>query len=216
VTVVDVVDRPAGVAAPVLRAYERLGVPARAAWSWRQVAAAERLVLAGTGPADEAVAALEEAGLVEVLCDRVAHDHTPLLAVGTGLHLLFERADDGRAKCLGLLAGEVVRLPPVERVPHEGWDELRLHRDHPVRAGLPDRCHAWFRHAAHPVPEDPAVVVATVEHGRPVCAMVAAGPVVGVQFHPERSGWAGGCVLAAFATFATAPAGGGDGEPAWP
>jgi glutamine amidotransferase len=112
------------------------------------------------------------------------------------MQLLFDHSDEGDAAGLGLLAGRVVRFPsdlagPDGRrlkVPHMGWNALDVRRPHPTVEALAADPYVYFVHSYHAVPADGACVVATADYGGPVPAVVARANVVGVQFHPEKSG----------------------------
>jgi glutamine amidotransferase len=155
-----------------------------------EVAGAPLAVVAGVGNAESAAARLEETGLADALRDRAAAGR-PLLGICLGMQLLFEESEEGGSG-LGVLRGPVRRLQ-AERVPHMGWNELRLTAPSALLAGL-DGEDVYFAHSYACAPEEP-VTVAEVEHDGPVVAAVERGAVAGVQFHPERSAAAGGRVL---------------------
>jgi glutamine amidotransferase len=91
---------------------------------------------------------------------------------------------------LGWIDGEVVPLAPDDpalKIPHMGWNELRLLRPHPLFAGLPPGAHAYFVHSFTFVARRAADVLATVDYGGPVTAAIGRDNLAGVQFHPEKS-----------------------------
>jgi glutamine amidotransferase len=103
------------------------------------------------------------------------------------MQLLFEESEEmGRHRGLAVLPGRVLRLPAGRPVPHMGWNTLKPVRAHPVLGGLGADPYVYFVHsyfcAAHP-----DVVIATTEYGMELPAIVARGPVLGLQFHPEKS-----------------------------
>lgn len=140
-------------------------------------------IIAGVGHAESAMAGLAARGLDEAILERAA-DGRPVLGICVGLQLLFEEHEEG-GRGFGLLAGPVVRIV-APRVPHMGWNTLRVLRPSPLLAGL-DGEDVYFAHSYAVVPADRAVVAAEVDHGGPICAAVDSGWVAGVQFHPERS-----------------------------
>jgi len=147
-------------------------------------------VIAGVGHTASAAAGLRARGLDDALLARV-EDGRPVLGICVGMQLLFGASEEGGAG-LGVLPGEVRRLRAA-RVPHMGWNELRVRNGSPLLAGLEGR-DVYFAHSFACVPAEP-VVVAEVDHGGPVVAAVERGVVAGVQFHPERSGAAGAQLL---------------------
>lgn len=175
-------------------ALERLGANATLSADAEIIARAERVILPGVGAAGPAMARLRELGLVELIREL----KQPLLGICLGMQLLFESSEEGEVECLGLLPGRIARMPasPEARVPHMGWNQLRIERDSHLLDGVADGAHAYFVHSyAAPVTED---TVATATHGRPFAAMVARGHCHGAQFHPERSGAVGSRLLENF------------------
>jgi glutamine amidotransferase len=155
-----------------------------------EVAGAPLAVIAGVGNTGSAVRGLEERGLAAALLERVDRGR-PVLGICVGMQLLFGESEEGGAG-LGILDGRVERLRAA-RVPHMGWNELRLIAPTAVLDGLAGE-DVYFAHSFACAP-DGAVAVAEVDHGGPVVAAAEHGPVAGVQFHPERSGPAGARVL---------------------
>lgn len=156
------------------------------------VAAADAVVLPGVGAAGDAMRHLTELGLVPVL-RRFAQDGKPFFGVCVGMQLLFESSEeDGGIACLGLLPGHVRRLPPGPKVPHMGWNSVGLKQSgHRAFAGIPDNSYFYFVHSFYPEPAESDVVLGETEHGLRFASAVARGNLLGVQFHPEKSGPAG-------------------------
>lgn len=168
------------------------------------IAAASRLVLPGVGAFGACAAELRRRGLADLVRQR-AEAGVPLLGVCVGMQLLFEASEEfGEHAGLGLLPGRVVRIGPGDsprplKVPHMGWNRLDAVRPHPLLGDDRPLPHLYFVHSYHAAPADPADVIATVEYGRALPAVVGRGSVVGVQFHPEKSARAGLAMLRRFA-----------------
>lgn len=169
-----------------------------------QLAKADRLVLPGVGAFGDAAAALHQSGLDKAVLE-AAEEGKPLLGICLGMQLLLEKSVEyGEHKGLGLIPGEVrpIRevIPQGLKVPHIGWNALNL--TGPGKAcGLFGNTKegdcVYFVHsywAASPAP----YVLATAEYGAPLTAAVGRGNVLGVQFHPEKSGNVGLGILRAF------------------
>lgn len=192
---VTVIDLGMGNVPNVVRAFRRAGAQVAVASSAHAVAAARCLVLPGVGAAPMALARLRASGVEAALRDAVATGAW-VLGICLGHQLLFEEVSEfGRNRALGLLPGVVEPLPPGVRVPHMGW--ARLVTTASDFATLRDR---WFyfvhSYAARTTPE---CQLAVVEHqGVTVCAAARRERVVGVQFHPEKSGEAGVAFLREF------------------
>lgn len=157
------------------------------------VEAAPLVVIAGVGHVESAARGLAAHGLDEAIRRRVAVGR-PVVGICVGMQLLFGESEEG-GRGLDLLAGSVRRVR-APRVPHMGWNTLSSTRAAPLLEGL-DGNDVYFAHsfAVEPDPAGDDVVVGVVDHGGTIVAAVERGVVVGVQFHPERSGSAGARLL---------------------
>ncbi|MFZ5804055.1 MAG: imidazole glycerol phosphate synthase subunit HisH [Acidobacteriota bacterium] len=192
---VTVVDLGVGNLPNVVRAFRRLGADVQVVSQAREVAGARCLVVPGVGAAPPALRRLGESGLAGALRQAVQNGAW-LLGICLGHQLLFEELTEfGVHRGLGFLSGVVSPLPAGVRVPHMGWARVEL-----TRPGFRSLDGKWFyfvhSFAAQASPEDEAAVV---EHeGLRLCAAAQRGRVVGVQFHPEKSGEAGARFLREF------------------
>jgi glutamine amidotransferase len=183
-------DYGAGNLRSVCSAFERVGVAPAVSSDPEAVREAQLAVIAGVGNAEAAARVLETGGLADALRARV-DDGRSVLGICVGMQLLFEESEEGGCG-LGVLRGPVRRLQGA-RVPHMGWNALRLTAPSSLLDGL-DGEDVYFAHSFACEPTEP-VAVAEVEHEGPVVAAVERGPLAGVQFHPERSATAGARVL---------------------
>ena len=184
---VAIIDYGAGNLVSIGNALRLLGAEVVLAAGPADLAAADAILVPGVGASAPAMARLRRQGLDGPIVERV-RDGTWFVGICLGLQLLFERSHEDDAEMLGLLAGDVVRIPDPPSLPHIGWNTLELRRPHPVLEGLPAGTPAYFVHSYVPVPADADVVVAETEHGGRFASVVASGRIVGFQFHPERSG----------------------------
>jgi imidazole glycerol-phosphate synthase subunit HisH len=147
---------------------------------------ADALVVPGVGHFGACVRQFKQAGLEDVLREKVTGG-TPVLGICVGMQILYARSEeDPDAEGLGILPGEVRRLPAEVRVPHMGWDTLTVRRDDPVTEGLDgERC--YFVHSYYADPADDEHVIATSDYGPGFPSVVRVRNVVGTQFHPEKS-----------------------------
>lgn len=198
---VTVVDAGVGNLGSVARALCAAGAEARVSDAPEVIAAARCLVLPGVGafrPPREALRGERERALREALAGGAW-----LLGICVGYQLLFDSSEEfGMTDGLGLLPGRITRLPEGVPLPHIGWNRVRRGRAHPLLADVADGDFAYFVHSFAPdgVAEDH--VLAWTLHGRRFPAAVAAGRVVGVQFHPEKSGALGQRLLGNFVRLA--------------
>ncbi|HWG56192.1 MAG TPA: imidazole glycerol phosphate synthase subunit HisH [Gaiellaceae bacterium] len=177
-------DYGAGNVRSVLAALTRAGADVRISTDAAEVREAPLAVIAGVGHVASAASGL--APVADALRERIGRAR-PVVGICVGLQLLFEESEEG-GRGLGVLRGSVRRLR-ARRVPHMGWNELRVVRPTPLLAGL-DGADVYFAHSYSAVPAED-VTTAEVVHDAPVVAAVERGAVAGVQFHPERSGSAG-------------------------
>ena len=165
---------------------------------------ADAIVVPGVGAAAPAMERLRATGLVEPILAWIAADR-PFLGVCLGLQLLFETSDEDGAETFGVLAGRTQRLALAPTLPHIGWNQVERRRSHPLFDGIADRADFYFVHSyAGTPPEGADVPLAETEHGGRFVSAVARGNLLGVQFHPERSGDDGLRLLANFVTLVRA------------
>lgn len=193
---IAIVDYKAGNLTSVARALEHLGHRAEITDRPERIRTADRVILPGVGAAGATMENLRALGLVDVLRSDIVAAGKPFLGICIGIQVLLDRSEENSADCLGIIPGRVVRFPrsvdghPL-KVPQIGWNRVRQLRPHPVFAGVPDNTHFYFVNSYYPVPEDPAVAIATSDYGVQFTAAIARDNVLATQFHLEKSGAAG-------------------------
>lgn len=193
---IAIVDTGLGNLRSVQKALMRLGADARLTTSPEELMAAAGVVLPGVGAFPAAMEYLQRHGLVECLQELAARQ-TPLLGICLGMQLFFENGEEWQpTPGLGLLPGQVTRLPEVVKLPHIGWNQVVPRISHPICEGLEAGTWCYFVHSYAAEAQDPNDVIAVTEYGRAFPSIVARGNVVGVQFHPEKSSAAGLQLLA--------------------
>jgi glutamine amidotransferase len=145
---------------------------------------ADGIIVPGVGAFDDCVRNFKP--FSEALIERV-ESAVPVLGICIGMQLLFEASEEGNERGLGLIPGNVVRLPDTVRVPHMGWNNLHLQRDSVLLDGITDADYFYFVHSYYCVPRDEARIIATADYGVQVTAVVNRKNLYGVQFHPEKS-----------------------------
>ena len=165
------------------------------------LASADQILLPGVGAFGDAAAKLRINGLDQVLI-KLAKQGKPLLGICLGMQLLFERSFEyGEHQGLGLIKGSVVgmegKLPADLKIPHIGWNALRLRKESPLLKNVKEGDCVYFVHSFYAEDCDEAVI-ATAEYGREMTAAVGYKNVFGCQFHPEKSGNVGLSILRAF------------------
>jgi imidazole glycerol-phosphate synthase subunit HisH len=162
---------------------------------------ADAVVLPGVGAFDPAMQHLNARGLAPVIRD-VIDSGKPFLGICLGLHILFERSEEGQEAGLGIFSGAVKRFAsePNLTIPHMGWNQLALTQPElSLWNGLPAGAWVYFVHSYYVQPFEPKLNAATVTHGsQTVTAAIARDNVMAVQFHPEKSSTVGLQILANF------------------
>ncbi|WP_324666003.1 imidazole glycerol phosphate synthase subunit HisH [Haloarcula sediminis] len=192
---VVVVDYGLGNLRSVTRGLERAGAEVTLSADPADFGSADGIVLPGVGAFSEG---MDNAGPFREALEAEAEAGTPLFGICLGMQMLLttsEEADhegQGDAEGLDLVPGKNVRFSRDQTVPHMGWNELDVQRDHPLVEGV-DGEYAYFVHSYYAVPDDEAAVVATTDYGTDFASIVANedGNVFGTQFHPEKSGETG-------------------------
>ena len=177
----------------VQKAFEHLDTDVTLVDTPERLAQADRLILPGVGAFPAGMKGLQERGLIEPI-KQAAREGKPLIGICLGMQLLFESSDEmGETQGLGLLPGKVTRLGGQSsivrglKVPHMGWNQLDVVRDHPLVRDLVSGSYAYFVHSYAIYPEDQDIVLATTDYGGPFASIVGRGKVCGLQFHPEKS-----------------------------
>jgi glutamine amidotransferase len=175
-------------------ALQRLGVEAPLSSDANEIRAATHVILPGVGAAAPGMARLRESGLIDVVRGLTQ----PVLGVCLGMQLLFEHSEESDTPCLGVIPASLRRFSQDDdrRVPHMGWNSLRIERPSPLLAGIDDDAFAYFVHSyAAPVG---SYTLASCDYGNAFSAVVQRDNFYGAQFHPERSASVGARLLQNF------------------
>jgi len=149
---------------------------------------AASIILPGVGAFKDAMDAINDLGLTEVIKQEVAAGK-PILGICLGMQLFYERSyEDGDWEGLGLLKGDIKRINDTVKVPHMGWNTITKHIDSPLLNELPNDLYVYFVHSYAVTSFDHASLVGSTEYGGLIPAIVKQGNITGMQFHPEKSG----------------------------
>jgi len=196
-----IIDYGMGNLRSVQKAIESVGHHAQITGDPEKVKSADKVILPGVGAFADAIAELRKNGMDQAFIEAV-RSGKPCLGVCLGLQLLFEESEEDGLHCgLGLLPGRIVRFASADglKIPHMGWNSLRVVRPVPLLEGIPSGTSVYFVHSYHAAPSDPDVVIAEADYPAPFAAIVGRDNLVACQFHPEKSQRAG---LAMYANFA--------------
>jgi glutamine amidotransferase len=186
--VIAIIDYGAGNLRSVTNAIARLGYCPKVTNRVGEVLEAQAVILPGVGAAADTMESLRKLELISPICQLIAEGR-PFFGVCIGLQILFTSTEEGGGqKCLGILPGQVKRLPLGQKIPHMGWNQVRQRLPHPVFDDIPDKTNFYFVHSYYVEPEDSSLVAGETEYGIPICSVVTRGNLVATQFHPEKSG----------------------------
>lgn len=201
---IAIVDYGMGNLRSAQKGFEKAGFDAVITDDPVRIAEADGVVLPGVGAFKDCYEGLAEHGLVGPILEAAASGR-PFLGICVGMQLMFEGSEEGLpSPGLGIFPGRVVRFPSARqtglKVPHMGWNELRVASDmhDPMTECIEPGACVYFVHSYHAAPEDPSIILATSNHGYEFPAMVGRESVYGVQFHPEKSQKQGLAILSAF------------------
>ncbi len=198
---VVVIDYQSGNLHSVSRALKHVGAQPQVTDDPKLLLQAHAAILPGVGSGEAAMNALYERNLVEPIREYLASGR-PFLGICLGMQLLLDSTQEGDVPCLGLIPGEVKKLPLGIKVPHMGWNQVTLLKEHPVVQDIPQESYFYFVHSYYPEIVHQSNVVGTTEYGVPFCSVLAHGKVIATQFHPEKSGPQGLKVYENFIRFA--------------
>jgi glutamine amidotransferase len=206
-TVADVVvvDYGLGNLRSAQRGLERAGAAVSITDDPDDFEAADGIVLPGVGAFSEG---MDNAGPFREPLAAAAERGQPVFGICLGMQMLLttseeaDHAGQGEVEGLDFVPGTNLRFNTDLKVPHMGWNELDIQREHPIVEGV-DGEHAYFVHSYYADPDDPDATVATTDYGTAFPSVIAneAGNVFGTQFHPEKSGETGLRILRNFVDY---------------
>jgi len=189
-----IIDYGVGNPGSILNMLHKAGGDAVISAENEDISKAKALVLPGVGAFDNGMQKLEDLGLIKLLIKKVVEEKVPFLGVCLGMHLLFDRSEEGKLPGLGWIKGEVKRFDFSAiadhsrlKVPHMGWNTVRPTGASNLFKCIKDEVRYYFAHSYHVVCKDKSNVLATANYGYDFTCAVGKSNVFGVQFHPEKS-----------------------------
>ncbi len=199
---IAIVDYQMGNLRSVQKGIERVGYSATITDDPAMLSDAEKIILPGVGAFEDAMAELDRRRLIAPILE-AAQSGRPLLGICLGLQLLFDVSyENGQHAGLGVIPGEVVAfegLPPQCKIPHMGWNQLRLQKPAPLLAEITEGAYCYFVHSYYAIPKDESVVASHTDYHGLFPSVVWSGNVYATQFHPEKSQHVGLQMLRNFA-----------------
>ncbi len=198
-----IVDYGMGNLRSVEKGFLKVGVDVKVTSSPRDVEDASAVVLPGVGAFRDCMRNLDDLGLLNAVL-RSIEKGKPYLGICLGLQILFsESTEFGHCRGLDVIKGKVVRFPAMGlKIPHMGWNTVRLKKAPPVFNGIVDESYFYFVHSYYVVPDSDEPVSGTTTYGIEFTSMVWKDNIIATQFHPEKSQRLGLRVLKGFGEFA--------------
>ncbi|WP_042220466.1 imidazole glycerol phosphate synthase subunit HisH [Oceanobacillus manasiensis] len=188
---IAIIDYGAGNIKSLQFALDKIGLPSVVTTDPIVVQQSKAVILPGVGAFKDAMEAIRGLGLVEVLQEEAANGK-PLLGICLGMQLFYQTSfEDGRWEGLGLLKGAVSRIAGNVKVPHIGWNTLDHHGSPSVLTNINDGAYVYFVHSYAVTDYEDASLVASTTYGEALPAVVQENNIIGMQFHPEKSGEVG-------------------------
>ena len=180
-----IVDYDTGNTRNLKKALDYLNIENQLTADKQTILDAQAVILPGVGAFKTAMQALENRNLVAVL-QQVKKNKIPILGICLGMQLLFESSEEyGYTKGLGLIKGNVKAIPKRRlKIPQMGWNQNQTF----IKTSFPiDQQYTYFVHSYYadcPLEN----IVAGVDYGQLIPSLVQNNRVIGMQFHPEKSG----------------------------
>lgn len=184
---IAIVDYGMGNLRSVQKAFQKLGYQAFITSDPLEILDADKLVLPGVGAFADAMASLKDKELDQAIVKFIGSGR-PFLGICLGLQLLFEEScEGGRHRGLGLVEGDVRRLPQGVKVPHMGWSRTWFVRDDPILKEIPSGSFFYYVHSYYAQPKDERMVICTADYGLEFVSGINKENLYAFQFHPEKS-----------------------------
>jgi len=184
---VVVIDYGMGNVRSVEKALARCGATVEVTAQAERIQAASHVVLPGVGAFGDAMGELRRRRLIEPIRQAIAAGK-PFLGICLGLQVLFDKSEENPGVAgLGVIAGEVKRFRTYLKVPHMGWNTLKVRGEVPIFEGAGREPFVYFVHSYYVVPQDESLIAATTDYDGEFVSAIRRGVCFGTQFHPEKS-----------------------------
>jgi glutamine amidotransferase len=185
---IAIVDYGMGNLRSVEKGFQKVGIDARIVTDARAIDDARGVVLPGVGAFRDCMLNLASHNLIDSIMKSIEKGK-PYLGICLGLQVLFTESEEfGHSKGLDVFKGKVPRFPEGKlKVPHMGWNSIKIQRRPPILDGISDGEYFYFVHSYYVAPEDEDIIATTTDYGIEFTSMVWRDNVFAVQFHPEKS-----------------------------
>jgi glutamine amidotransferase len=197
-----VVDYGMGNLRSVEKGFLKVGIEVRVTSDPRDVSNASAVILPGVGAFRDCMDNLDNLNLIGSVQKSIERGK-PYLGICLGLQILFSAsAEFGYTEGLDIFKGKVVKFPQSAlKVPHMGWNTVRLRKRPPVFDGIEDERYFYFVHSYYVVSDEEDIISGTTDYGTEFTSMVWKDNIIATQFHPEKSQQLGLGILKGFGEF---------------
>ncbi|OGE19320.1 imidazole glycerol phosphate synthase, glutamine amidotransferase subunit [Candidatus Daviesbacteria bacterium RIFCSPLOWO2_02_FULL_41_8] len=190
-----IIDYGVGNLASVKNALDKLGAESKISSDPLVIKKAKALILPGVGAAGQGMKNLKKSGLDKVLVGEIKKGK-PFLGICLGMQLLFEKSEEGNVNCLGIFKGQVKKFKKMRKIPQIGWNQVKLQVQNSKckvqnLQGVPNNSFFYFVNSYYCLPEDKDTIIGLTDYGEEFASIVVKKNIIGVQFHPEKSGQVG-------------------------
>ena len=187
-----IIDYGMGNLGSIANMLKQIGVQAEVTNDPQKIESAERLILAGVGAFDQGMQRLHDLNLIPYMERKVLVEKAPFIGICLGMQLLSRGSEEGQLPGLGWLDAETLRFnfdgsATRLRIPHMGWNEIQIQKQHPLLNDLGEEPRFYFVHGYYVNCLDSSAVLATTDYGLPFHSILGKGNILGTQFHPEKS-----------------------------
>lgn len=198
---IAIIDYKMGNIKSVENSFKNAGAEVRVTSDPGEIRDSNAVVLPGVGAYRDAYNNLAEMGLIKSVYDNI--DKKPFLGICLGMQLLFEYSlEDGKNKGLGIFKGFVDRIPSGVKIPHMGWNQIKIKKKSRLLKDIKSGENFYFVHSYHVVPEDEKLISSITDYGADIVASIEDNNIFGFQFHPEKSSVKGQRLIKNFITLA--------------
>ncbi len=196
-----IIDYGVGNLASITNALNALGVENVISSDPLTLTKAQAIILPGVGAAGQGMKNLKKQGLDKIIIEEIKKGK-PFLGICLGMQLLFEKSEEGNVKCLGIFKGVVKKFTKMRKIPQIGWNDVRImNNELRIMQKIPNNSYFYFVNSYYCDPKDKTIVAGKTTYGETFASIVVKDNIVGVQFHPEKSGKIGFQLLKNFKRF---------------
>ena len=173
----------------IINMFNHIGLRCEETSDLTKISEAKKLILPGVGAFDTAMEKINSLGIKEVLDKKVLEEQIPVLGICLGMHLLSKISQEGFKSGLGWMDAKVKKFKPSNKykVPHMGWNYIKVHKQNPLSQGLESDARFYFVHSYYVEISNQNDLLFETDHAIKFASAINHKNIFGVQFHPEKS-----------------------------